>query len=217
MNKAANSIVAQPRKEFGDNASRRLRHAGYVPAIIYSRGNENVAIALKAEEWQVVYAHGSHLVNIELEGKTIPALVREVQYNYLKNYVVHVDFQQVDLNAEINSVVPIHAVGESYGAAHGGVLEQELHELSVTCRPADLPEILKVDVTALNVGDHMTVAQLTLPEGVKVHNVDLETIIFSVVRPSEDVAAEDEGAAEPEAINETKASARAAEKENKNK
>ena len=92
MSKVENVIAAQPRSEFGDNASRRLRKSGFVPAVIYSRGKESVAVTLKAEEWQVAYAKKASLYTIVLEGKEIPAIVKEVQFNHLKDYVYHVDF-----------------------------------------------------------------------------------------------------------------------------
>ena len=216
MSKAENVIAAQPRNEFGDNASRRLRKSGYIPAVIYGRGKEPRAVQLKAEEWQVASAKGASLYTVELEGKEIPALVKEVQFNHLKNYVYHVDFQAVDMNAEIHASVPLHAFGECYGAAHGGVLEQEIHELPVTCRPDALPDLIKVDVTELQVGDALTVGQLQLPAGVKVHGLEADEIVFHVVRPTEEAepeaAAEGAAAAEPEAINEQKTEARAAEK-----
>ena len=88
-------IAAQPRSEFGDNASRRLRKSGFIPAVIYSRGKESIPVMLKAEAWQVAHAKGASLYTIALEGKEIPAIVKEVQFNHLKNYVVHIDFQQI--------------------------------------------------------------------------------------------------------------------------
>lgn len=96
MSEAENMIAAQPRSEFGDNASRRLRKAGYVPAVIYGKGKETVTISLKAEEWQVASARGADFYTIALEGKTFTVIVKEVQFNHLKNYVYHVDFQQVE-------------------------------------------------------------------------------------------------------------------------
>ena len=216
MSKVENVIAAQPRNEFGDNASRRLRKSGFTPAVIYGRGKESVAVMLKTEEWQVASAKGTNLYTVVLEGKKIPALVKEVQFNHLKNYVYHVDFQAVDMTAEIHASVALHAFGECYGASHGGVLEQELHELPVTCRPDALPDLIKVDVTKLQVGEALTVGQLVLPEGVKVHGLDAEEIVFHVVRPTEEAAPEAgaaAGATEPEAIPEQTAEARAAEKE----
>ena len=217
MSKENHQIEVEARAEFGNNASRRLRHAGMIPAIIYGKGVEPRAVAVNADHWKVFSALHSHMVTLVEKERQTPALVREVQYNHLKNYVVHIDFQAVDLNAEIHSTVAIHPFGESYGASHGGILEQELHELPVICRPADLPELIRGDVTALQIGDALTVAQLELPAGVKA-NIDLETVVFHVVRPREESeASSEETPAAPEAINETKAEARAAEKENKEK
>ena len=215
MSKAENVIAAQPRSEFGDNASRRLRKSGFIPAVIYSRGKESLHVMLKTEAWQVASAKGANLYTIALEGKEIHAIVKEVQFNHLKNYVYHVDFQAVDMAAEIHANVALHAFGDCYGANHGGVLEQEVHELPVSCCPDALPDMIKVDVTNLQVGEALTVAQLVLPEGVKVRGLDADEIVFHVVLPTQDVAASEEGSAEPEAINEKKAEARAAEKAKK--
>ncbi len=220
MSNAKHTIAVQPRAEFGNNASRRLRRDSRIPAVLYSKGREARALSVDADEWKVLSGHhGSSVVTL-LEGKNeIPALIREVQFNHLKNYVLHIDFQQVDLSQEITAKVPVHAFGESRGAAHGGVLEQELHELSVTCRPDLLPEAIRVDVTALEIGDVLTVAELKLPEGVATA-ADEGAIVFNVARPAqeeEEPAAEEAAGSEPEAINEKKAADRAAEKETKDK
>ena len=214
-------IKVAARAEFGNNAARRLRRQGLIPAIVYGNNKEPQALTVNADEWSAFSArHGAHLVSLQLDGKEIPALVKEVQFNYLKNYVVHIDFQAVDLNAEISSTVPLHAFGDCYGAAHGGILEQELHELPVVCRPADLPESIKVDVTKLEIGDALTVADIELPAGVKA-DIDSEAVVFHVVRQQEEqepeAEAEGEAATEPEAINEQKTESRAAEKEAKAK
>jgi len=214
-------IKVAARAEFGNNAARRLRREGLIPAIVYGNNKEPQALTVNADEWSAFSARrGAHLVSLVLDGTEIPALVKEVQFNYLKNYVVHIDFQAVDLNAEISSTVPLHAFGDCYGAAHGGILEQELHELPVICRPADLPDAIKVDVTKLDIGDAITVADIELPAGVKA-DIDAESVVFHVARQQEEkepeAEAEGEAATEPEAINEQKTESRAAEKEAKAK
>ncbi len=205
MSKVNNEIAVQERREFGKNASRRARKAGQIPVSVYSKGKESRSFLIDADEWKVLSGHGAHMVTLLDGAKKIPALVKEVQFNYLKNYVLHVDFQEVDLNQEITDFVPIHAHGESVGAAHGGILEQELHELEVTCRPDHLPEAIRVDVSALAIGDSLHVKDLVLPEGVRTAE-DPETTVFHVVRPKEEEVAEPAEAevTEPEAINEKK-------------
>lgn len=109
------------------------------------------------------------------------------------------------MDKEIVAAVPVHAHGESVGAAHGGILEQELHELEVICRPADLPEAVTADVTKLDKGEHLCVKDLVLPQGVRTE-VDGETIVFHVGLPKEEAEAPaEEAPAEPEAIKEKKA------------
>ena len=92
MSKAENVIAAQPRSEFGDNASRRLRKSGFIPAVIYGKGEAATAITVKAEEWQVASARKLDQYVIALDGKEIAVKVQEVQYNHLKDSVYHVDF-----------------------------------------------------------------------------------------------------------------------------
>ena len=222
MSKETPQIKVEARTVFGDNASRRLRKAGLIPAIIYGNGKDPRPVSVDSDAWCAFSArHASQMVTLLEDGKEIPALIKEVQYNHLKNYFVHIDFQEVNLDAEISASVPLHAHGESYGAAHGGILEQDLHELPVLCRPRDLPDAIRVDVTELKIGDTLTVAQLVLPQGVKA-DVAEDTLVFHVVRPQEEeeveaAPVEGEAAAEPEAINEKKTEARAAEREEKSK
>lgn len=223
MSKETPQIKVEARTVFGNNASRRLRKAGSIPAVIYGNGKAPRSVSVNNDAWCAFSAsHGSQMVTLLEDGKEVPALIKEVQFNHLKNYFVHIDFQEVNLNKEISASVPLHAHGESYGAAHGGILEQDLHELPVLCRPKDLPDSIRVDVTELKIGDGLTVAQLTLPAGVKA-DIDADTLVFHVVRPQEEVveepaaAGEEAEATEPEAINEKKTEARAAEKESKEK
>ena len=102
MSKVNNEIAVQERREFGKNASRRARKAGRIPVSVYSKGKESRSFLIDADEWKVLSGHGAHMVSLLDGAKKIPALVKEVQFNYLKNYVLHVDFQEVDLNQEIN-------------------------------------------------------------------------------------------------------------------
>ena len=213
MSNAKHVIAVEARTEFGDNPSRRLRRASRIPAVIYSKGQAARAISLSADEWKVIAGHGVNMITLIENGKEVPVLVKEVQINHLKDYVVHIDFMEVDMSAEIEAMVPVHAINAADASLHGGVLEQAVHELAVSCRPDCLPEIIKVDVSKIE--QAITAADLVLPEGVKAA-VPADTIIFAVAFPQEKAAAEgEEGANEPEAINEKKAEARAAAKEAK--
>ena len=208
MSKVNNEIAVQDRKEFGKCASRRSRKSGMIPAVIYSKGKEEKAIMVDADAWKVLAGHHVQMVTLVDGANKTAALVKEVQFNHLKNYVQHIDFLEVDLNADVTALVPVHAHGDCLGVSRGGILEFELHEIEVVCHPDHLPEFIAAEVTSLDVGDSLHVKDLAMPEGVRT-DLDPEAVVAHVVRPKEEAEAPAEAAAEPEAIKEKKPEAEA--------
>ncbi|WP_288514674.1 50S ribosomal protein L25 [uncultured Victivallis sp.] len=208
MSKVNNEIAVQDRKEFGKCASRRSRKSGMIPAVIYSKGKEAKAIMVDADAWKVLAGHHVQMVTLVDGANKTAALVKEVQFNHLKNYVQHIDFLEVDLNADVTALVPVHAHGDCLGVSRGGILEFELHEIEVVCHPDHLPEFIAAEVTSLDVGDFLHVKDLAMPEGVRT-DLDPEAVVAHVVRPKEEAEAPAEAAAEPEAIKEKKPEAEA--------
>ena len=208
MSKVTNEIAVQDRKEFGKCASRRSRKSGMIPAVIYSKGKEAKAIMVDADAWKVLAGHHVQMVTLVDGANKTAALVKEVQFNHLKNYVQHIDFLEVDLNADVTALVPVHAHGDCLGVSRGGILEFELHEIEVVCHPDHLPEFIAAEVTSLDVGDSLHVKDLAMPEGVRT-DLDPEAVVAHVVRPKEEAEAPAEAAAEPEAIKEKKPEAEA--------
>ena len=208
MSKVNNEIAVQDRKEFGKCASRRSRKSGMIPAVIYSKGKEAKAIMVDADAWKVLAGHHVQMVTLVDGANKTAALAKEVQFNHLKNYVQHIDFLEVDLNADVTALVPVHAHGDCLGVSRGGILEFELHEIEVVCHPDHLPEFIAAEVTSLDVGDSLHVKDLAMPEGVRT-DLDPEAVVAHVVRPKEEAEAPAEAAAEPEAIKEKKPEAEA--------
>ena len=208
MSKVNNEIAVQDRKEFGKCASRRSRKSGMIPAVIYSKGKEAKAIMVDADAWKVLAGHHVQMVTLVDGANKTAALVKEVQFNHLKNYVQHIDVLEVDLNADVTALVPVHAHGDCLGVSRGGILEFELHEIEVVCHPDHLPEFIAAEVTSLDVGDSLHVKDLAMPEGVRT-DLDPEAVVAHVVRPKEEAEAPAEAAAEPEAIKEKKPEAEA--------
>ena len=208
MSKVNNEIAVQDRKEFGKCASRRSRKSGMIPAVIYSKGKEAKAIMVDADAWKVLAGHHVQMVTLVDGANKTAALVKQVQFNHLKNYVQHIDFLEVDLNADVTALVPVHAHGDCLGVSRGGILEFELHEIEVVCHPDHLPEFIAAEVTSLDVGDSLHVKDLAMPEGVRT-DLDPEAVVAHVVRPKEEAEAPAEAAAEPEAIKEKKPEAEA--------
>lgn len=191
----SSEISVTKRQEFGSGVCRRARKNGMVPACIYSKGQETRALYVNNDEWKVLSGkHSSNLITLIEDGKKISALVKDIQYNHLKGYVQHIDFLEVSMDEEVNSKVQLVALGDCIGAARGGILEQDMYEIDVKCKPANLPESIQVDISNLNVGETIHVKDLVLPEGITAI-VDGEIAVFHVVRAKASVS---EGAASAE-------------------
>ncbi len=140
-------------------------------------------------------------------GKSRLALVQEVQHAPLGGAVLHIDFHAVSQDEVIEADVPLEPTGTANGVKNmGGLLEQNIRALAIECLPRDLPDVIRVDVSALNIGDSIHVREIQLPSGVSTR-VPLELTAFSVLAPTveeEPVAATAEAAAGPEVIREKK-------------
>jgi len=204
MSKAKHEIAVESRNEFGKNASRRARRNGLIPVNVYCTGKENRAYYVKANEWEVLRKQDFSLVYLLDGNEKIGAVLQEMQFNYMKNYVVHLDFHEVDLNRETHAFVKVVSVGEP-NLGSEGVLEQIVHELEVIGKPTDIPDVIEVDVTGMALEENRTVKDVTLPDGVAA-KLDADSVIFHVgkIAREEEAAAEGEGSAEPEVLTEKK-------------
>jgi large subunit ribosomal protein L25 len=181
-------LTAAPRDHRGKGAARRMRQAGRVPAVVYGHGVESRAVSVDAHELERLFSRISvenTLIDLKIDGqrRAIRTLVREVQSHPYKPEVLHVDFYQVRMDEEIHLEVPIRLTGTAAGVKEGGVLQHALYDLPVRCLPDAIPEVLEIDVSALDIGESLHVSDLTIPEGVTVE-MDPERTICSVVPPT---------------------------------
>lgn len=189
-------ISAEKRSALGSSASRRIRRSGMVPAVLYGHGMaaESLALPLDAAE-KILHHPGMMDVNIEGEGTT-SAILKDMQRNAISGQILHIDFLMVKADELIRSSVPIQPRGEPAGAAHGGQLEQGLHELEIECLPGNLPEFIEIDVTPLEVDQSLHVGDLTLPEGIKaVSDETLSVFQVRLPRVEEEPTAEEDAEA----------------------
>ena len=202
------SLTAQNRTEFGNGPTRRLRRQGMVPGIVYQSGGPSLPLALPRHDLKRTLVEGRTAV-IDLvigDARPQPVLVKDWQLHPVRGDVVHVDFQQVDLTKEIEAPIPVSLVGSSIGVRDGGVMDQPLREVVVSALPDSLPDQIEVDVSALQVGDSLTVADIVAPEGVTIIS-ELETVLASVVAPTVEVVIEEEAEEEIEEVGEAEAEA----------
>jgi large subunit ribosomal protein L25 len=205
-------LAARPRAEAGRNAVKAVRTRGAVPAVIYGGKDapSNLEINRRDIETLLSRAVGENIL-VELEindgSKTTNrlSLIQEIQHHPVRGEILHVDFHAVSMTEEITAEVVLEAVGEAIGVkTFGGLLQQSMRALPIRCLPQNLPEIITVDVSNLNLGESLHVGQITLPAGVSA-DTDAELTVFLVSEPT--VAEEpsaSEGPTAPEVLKEKK-------------
>lgn len=199
-------LEATHRNRSGSGALKQMRREGLVPAVIYGAGADNENVKVDAKVFSDLLhqsASESILVNLDIQGNKRLALIQDVQHNSLTNEIVHVDFLAVNENEPITAVIPVEAVGIPAGVKAGGILDLQLHDLEVQCLPKDLPEIIEVDVSALEIGDAIHLGEVAFSEGVTpTLNADVVLAIVSEPRVKEEDEETEDASAEPEVINE---------------
>jgi large subunit ribosomal protein L25 len=199
-------LTAESRTDMGKGASRRLRHAGKVPAIIYGGDKDPEALTLSHNELLRNLEHEafySHILTINIDGSGTSAILRDLQRHPSKPVIMHVDLQRVSANEELRTQVPVHFIGEDTcpGAKAGGLVMHELTEVEIECFPKDLPEYIAVDMSAMDVGDTVHLSDLKVPEGVTLLELargEGHDQVVASVHAKRVEEAEEEGAAGPE-------------------
>ena len=204
-------LAVERRDAIGRAAVRKLKARGVVPAVVYGGKEKPEPLQVLRRDVSVMLSHASGeniLVELEIAGEnaTRTALVQEVQHSPVGGDVLHIDFHAVSMDEKIEADVPLEPVGTANGVKNfGGLLEQSLRALTVSCLPRDLPDKITVDVSNLNIGDSIHVRDIKLPNGVAA-KVQPELTVFSVLAPiveEEPVVPEAEAAAAgPEVIKE---------------
>lgn len=198
-----NEITVTPRTVIG-KTSHRLAAAGQIPAVLYGVGREAMPVAVNRHDfelWAAHHASGSGMVELKVEGekKVVNAMVREIQHSAVKGTILHVDFLAVSMDKPIHANVLLHLVNDPEGVRAGGVLTVNIHELNVEALPAELPESIEWDVSAMQLGDTLHIRDIVAPKGITLLD-DPEGIVASVQTPRAEVEEVAEELAEPEVI-----------------
>ena len=209
-------LSIQEREQTGNGPARRLRAAGRIPGVVYSKGVEARSISIEVGELKSAIVHHGHNVILELDlgddakakgkKKAVPqyAVIKEIQNHPVKRYWLHVDLHEVDLAVEIEAPVAIELVGTPIGAENGGVVDWEHREVIVRALPSDIPDVLELDVTSLLIGHHLLVEALKAPAGTQILD-DPQTVVVSLIAPRAEQAAVVAEVAEPEILGGAKA------------
>jgi large subunit ribosomal protein L25 len=180
-------LQARPREERGKNAARRLRASGMLPAVLYGDGDgASTALAVpdRVVDYTLQHIGDNALYDIDLGAGGSTARIVDVQRDPVSGRLLHVDFAPVDMQQRIEVTVPLHVVGEAPGTEEGGVLQQVAYEVQIETLPGDIPQELTLDVSSLGMNENLTLADLSLPEGITLVS-EPEEVAAIITAPTE--------------------------------
>jgi len=208
MSDAIFKLDATVRTDLGKGASRRLRHEGKVPAIIYGAGKDPVSITLdhnKVTQAQDFEAFYSHVLTINVDGKKEEALIKDMQRHPYKLKVMHIDFLRIVAGELLTVNVPIHFINEEEADAiklDGGHAEHHMNEIEISCLPKHIPEYIEVDVSGVEMDQTLHLSDITLPkntESVELSKGEEHDLAVVTIKPAKVVVDEDEEADDSDA------------------
>lgn len=187
-------LEVKKRETHGKRNTRRLRSAGFIPAILYGHGEASVSLSLDASQISTAIRHGTRIVELEgaLKDK---AFIRDIQWDPFGTDILHVDLTRVAADEKVTVNVAVELRGVAPGTKEGGVIENPVHDLEIECPAENIPEKLQLNINNLQLGESLTAAALDLPEGATL-TLSQDTVIVQCVEPH--VEAEEEAA--PEAV-----------------
>jgi|TARA_B000000475_G_scaffold6995_1_gene6456 large subunit ribosomal protein L25 len=184
-------INAKERKSKGTGASRRLRHEGTTPGILYGGVKDSISLEIDTKELFMQFRHEAFhasILTINLEGKKESVILRDFQMHPVRNNIQHIDFQRINENEKINVKVPFHFVNEDTAPGvkiEGGLVSHIMTEIDISCLPKDLPQYIEVDLGELAMGESIHLSEITVPEGVELTSLTDENdpAITSISKP----------------------------------
>jgi large subunit ribosomal protein L25 len=175
----AKTLQAVERTDLRKGPSGRLRRDGKIPAIIYGH-REPRPVTIDQREFRSVFKSFSEstIVTIQVGEDSYDVLLKDYQDDILKDDIIHLDFFEVEAGKTLRTHIPVHITGTARGVREGGILEVLLRDLEVECLPRDIPEEFVVDVSGLDVGDTIHVADIPAPESVKILTHEDQTVVL---------------------------------------
>jgi large subunit ribosomal protein L25 len=182
-------LTSNVRTGRGKGAARQLRRQGYIPAVLYGGNAGNIAISVNTHDLHQIIAKGfgeTSLIDLTVQepdtSQQLAVILKDYQIDPLVRELVHADFQEVSMDQEIEIEVPLELKGEAPGEEEGGVLEFTTREVSIRCLPGDMLHSIEVDISSLQIGDSVSIEDLTMNEKYEILTPP-ETVIVSLVAP----------------------------------
>jgi large subunit ribosomal protein L25 len=196
-------LAAEARTKLGSAESRRLRRRGLIPANVYGHNEPAVSLTVRQDALGPIIQTGARIVDLSHGGKDETVMVREVQWDAFSREIYHIDLVRIDRDERVTLDVPLEIRGQAVGTLSGGHLEQQLRAVSIECTVLEIPDTIKVRVTALDIGQSIHVRDLEIPPGITMLT-NADALVVQVVQATE---TQDEGenlaVPEPELIRKT--------------
>ncbi len=200
----ASTLTVSRRDPAGSRAARRLRREGVVPGVVYGGGKDPVPFQVESRVLRLALSHAGAVLDLTVDGEaSTPVVVKELTRHPVTSDAIHIDLLRVRLDRPIQATVALELVGsdDAPGVKEGGVLEHVTRELTIEALPTDIPDSIEFDVSEMNIGDTVTLAELTPPEKVKLMD-DAEVVIATLTPPRLQVEEEPEIEEETELVGE---------------
>ena len=163
---------------------KQLRRQDEIPGIYYSHNSKSsIPLTINKKVLYEALKSDSQVYQITVGSKNRDVIIKSVQYHPMSDEMLHIDLYGVKMDQEVTVKVPINLIGQAEGIRAGGVLNQTLTELEISCLPGDIPQNIEIDITDLNIGDSMRIEQLSVAENLKIEG-DTELLIVSIVQPA---------------------------------
>ncbi|MBO1004722.1 50S ribosomal protein L25/general stress protein Ctc [Pseudogracilibacillus auburnensis] len=200
----SNVLSAKTRSNERKSQLTELRQQGGIPGVVYGYKVENTSISInRAEFTKTMREVGRNgVISLDLEGENVNVILHEYQEDPIRREVIHADFLAVDMDVAIEANVRVDLLNDPVGAKEGGVLQQILHEVIVTAKPDAIPEVIEVDISGLNIGDTITIAEIKGNYACEINHEDDEAIATVTPPRDEEETTDSDEQQEPELIGE---------------
>jgi large subunit ribosomal protein L25 len=197
------TLVAQTGRPTGTAASRRLRAEGHIPGVLYGQGMQPISVTVERRELRLALsgpAGANTVLALQVDGKSYPAVIKEMQRHPIRRTVSHIDFLQVNMNEEITVSVAVRIDGESKAVnAAGGLIDAAVDSIEVSCTPSNMPSEFVIDVSGMEPGDVIRLADVPMPKGVTAlgdPEMAVVSVLVTAAADSDDAAEGDDAAAD---------------------
>lgn len=191
---SSHNLKVESRENTGTNVAKKLRADGYLPGVVYKKGKETVAVQVAESEFLKTYkaAGTTSVINLTIDGKVYPAIIKDIQRKPVANNITHIDFQEINMNETVKLSIPVHLINRDHIRLQPSILNQMLEHVDVECLPDKIPNTADVDVAEMNYGDAFYVKDLDVSgiEGIHVL-ADPEALVCSLSEPSRAVEVEE--------------------------